>query len=164
MSFGNAVVLQAGQSYSLRLVVKGQAPAVVATIRSPSGVIFQQSFAPKSTWTTISVNFSSSITTLNATFSVVSGRQGGEWSLGSVSLVPSTAWHGMRKDVVDMLKETGFHGLFRYPGGCYAPFYRWKIGLLPADQRPPIETPPHYCAAVAGGVNAYTDGMMENGA
>ena len=51
----------------------------------------------------------------------------------------------------------------RYPGGCYAPFYRWKIGLLPADQRPPIETPPGYCAAVPGGVNAYTDGFMENG-
>ena len=36
-------------------------------------------------------------------------------------------------------------------------------GLLDADARPPIETPPGYCDAVAGGVNAYTDGMMENG-
>jgi alpha-L-arabinofuranosidase len=67
-------------------------------------------------------------------------------------------------DVIDSLKSTGFQGLFRYPGGCYAPFYRWKIGLLEPDARPPIETPPGYCAAVAGGVNAYTDGMMENGA
>ena len=66
-------------------------------------------------------------------------------------------------DVIDNLKDTGFKGLFRYPGGCYAPFYRWKIGLLDADAQPPIETPPGYCPAVAGGVNAYTDGMMENG-
>ena len=69
----------------------------------------------------------------------------------------------MRMDVIEKLKDTGFKGLFRYPGGCYAPFYRWKIGLLEADARPPIETPPGYCDAVAGGVNAYTDGMMENG-
>merc|ERR1712166_474469 len=49
------------------------------------------------------------------------------------------------------------------PGGCFAPFYRWKIGLLSSDLRPPIETPAKYCAAVQGGVNAYSDGMMENG-
>ena len=42
-------------------------------------------------------------------------------------------------------------------------FYRWKVGLLPADRRPPVETPPGYCAAVAGGVNAYTSGFEENG-
>jgi alpha-L-arabinofuranosidase len=69
----------------------------------------------------------------------------------------------MRRDVVNALQATGFHGLFRYPGGCFAPFYRWKIGLLSPDSRPPIETPPGYCDAVPGGVNAYTDGFMENG-
>ena len=47
----------------------------------------------------------------------------------------------MRNDTVAALKATGFRGLMRYPGGCYAPFYRWKVGLLPADQQPPIETP-----------------------
>ena len=49
---------------------------------------------------------------------------------------------GMRTDVINNLKDTGFRGLFRYPGGCYAPFYRWKVGLLDADAQPPIETPP----------------------
>jgi alpha-L-arabinofuranosidase len=53
--------------------------------------------------------------------------------------------------------------LCRYPGGCFAPFYRWKIGLLDADMQPPIETPFSYCEAVLGGVNAYTDQFLENG-
>lgn len=72
-------------------------------------------------------------------------------------------WRGMRLDVIQALQATNFHGLLRYPGGCFAPFYRWKIGLLPHDSRPTIETPPQYCSAVAGGVNAYTDGALENG-
>ena len=29
-------------------------------------------------------------------------------------------------------------GTLRWPGGCYVEFYRWKEGLLPVDQRPPI--------------------------
>jgi alpha-L-arabinofuranosidase len=69
----------------------------------------------------------------------------------------------MRRDVIDALKSTGFRGLFRYPGGCFAEFYRWQIGLLDPDMRPPISTPHDYCAAVGGGVNAYTAGTMQNG-
>jgi len=37
------------------------------------------------------------------------------------------------------------------------------IGLLEPDERPPIATPPAFCAAVPGGINAYTDGFLENG-
>ena len=48
-----------------------------------------------------------------------------------------------------------------YPGGCFAPFYEWRHGLLPADQRPPLATPASYCAAVPGGVDAYSDGYVE---
>ena len=54
-------------------------------------------------------------------------------------------------------------GLVRYPGGCFSTFYRWKVGLLDRDYRPPIATPPGYCAAVKGGVDAYTDGVVTNG-
>ncbi len=176
MSFGNAIVLQEAKAYSLRVVLKApskinavhEAPAaaskVMAKIVSSAGeVLFTASFlvVPSGEWATSIANFSAPATDLNATLQLTAT---GEWWLGSVSLTPTTGvWRGMRLDVVEKLKQTGFTGLFRYPGGCYAPFYRWKIGLLDADARPPIETPPGYCDAVAGGVNAYTDGMMENG-
>ena len=165
MSFGNAIVLDAGREYSLRLVVKGTAPAVTVTVRSdPTNVAFSRTFAATSDWETIVYNFSAPDTSMNSTLIVTSASPGGDWWLGGDSLTPTAnTWRGMRKDVVENLRQTDFHGLFRYPGGCYAPFYRWKIGLLDPDERPPTETPPQYCAAVAGGVNAYTDGMMENG-
>jgi len=158
MSFGNAIVLEGGKEYSLRLVLNGSAK-VTASLGS-----WSKSFSATAGWSTVVANFTAEATSLNATLTIASGAAGGDWSLGSVSLTPvANTWRGMRMDVVNSLKSTGFKGLFRYPGGCYAPFYRWKIGLLDADMRPPIETPPGYCDAVAGGVNAYTDGMMENG-
>ena len=69
----------------------------------------------------------------------------------------------MRRDVIAALNRTRVKGLLRYPGGCFAPFYRWKVGLLDPDLRSPLATPPGYCAAVSGGVNAYTDGFVQNG-
>ena len=143
--------------------------AVVATITgggsdSKANALFSARFTPPAgEWQTVNVTFTAKATSLNSTLSIAtqaaasddgSSDSGLEWWLGSVSLTPSdNTWRGMRMDVVDSLRATGFRGLFRYPGGCYAPFYRWKIGLLEADARPPIETPPGYCDAVAGGVN-----------
>ncbi len=67
---------------------------------------------------------------------------------GALSMMPADNFHGMRKDVVASLKEIGPR-LIRWPGGNFAGEYRWKDGLLPPDQRGPlqanmeIETQPH---------------------
>jgi len=45
----------------------------------------------------------------------------------------------MRRDVIELLKQIK-PGALRFPGGCYAEFYRWQDGLLPVDNRPPITT------------------------
>jgi alpha-N-arabinofuranosidase len=60
--------------------------------------------------------------------------------LGAVSIVPADHFHGMRRDVVDRLKQLR-PGNLRWPGGCFAEYYRWQDGLLPVDRRPP--TGPH---------------------
>lgn len=67
----------------------------------------------------------------------LSGQSAGPIWIGAVSLQPTSAWHGMRRDVVALLKEIR-PGTLRFPGGCYAEFYRWRDGLLPVDQRPPL--------------------------
>lgn len=67
---------------------------------------------------------------------IVSAEPGTFW-IGAVSLQPADAFHGMRRDVIDCLKRMK-PGTLRWPGGCYVEFYRWKEGLLPVDQRPPI--------------------------
>ena len=76
------------------------------------------------------------------------------------------AWpRGVRPDVASALKNTGFRGLLRFPGGCFAPFYDWeRDNAANPDARPAIPVPlKNYCAAVPGGVAAYTDGLVETG-
>lgn len=73
--------------------------------------------------------------------------QPGVLYVGAVSLLPTGHFHGMRKDVVDLLKEISVP-LFRWPGGNFADNYHWKDGLLPVDKRAPLrshflETLPH---------------------
>ena len=71
-----------------------------------------------------------------------------ELTIGALSMMPQENFHGMRRDVVDHLKAIGPR-LIRWPGGNFAGEYRWKDGLLDADQRAPlqayteIETQPH---------------------
>lgn len=69
-------------------------------------------------------------------------------TLGAVSLMPKNNFHGMRLDVIELMKEIGIK-LLRWPGGNFAGEYNWKDGLLPRDQRSPLqsylwlETQPH---------------------
>lgn len=181
---GSAVVVDAGIAHNLRVVLKSVAPArttttVVIELRDSSrrtmdgaphsplwtGRVHLTGTTP---WRTYTMPLTVMHTSLNATLSVTSSNETKsdppiEWWLGAVSLQPADAWRGLRRDVIAALNRTGLKGILRYPGGCFSPFYRWRIGLLHPDVRPPIPTPPKYCAAVAGGVNAYTDGMLENG-
>jgi len=72
--------------------------------------------------------------------------------VGAVSLLPADHFHGMRRDVVELLKEIGVP-ILRWPGGNFAGCYRWKDGLLPVDMRPPIW---------AAGTLPHTDGWDEH--
>lgn len=57
---------------------------------------------------------------------------------GALSMMPEDNFHGMRPDVVANLKAIGPR-LMRWPGGNFAGEYRWKDGLLPPDQRGPLQ-------------------------
>ena len=52
--------------------------------------------------------------------------------VGEDSPIPNV--NGMRKDVVDALKEMGIPVL-RWPGGCFADEYHWKDGIGPKESR-----------------------------
>ena len=67
--------------------------------------------------------------------------------VGAASLLPSDHFLGMRRDVVELLREIGVP-LLRWPGGNFAGNYHWQDGLLPVHRRAPlksafIETLPH---------------------
>lgn len=62
----------------------------------------------------------------------------GTLSVGLVSILPDDHFHGMRRDVVELLKTMG-SPLLRWPGGNFMRDYDWKNGLLPVDRRPPTK-------------------------
>jgi alpha-L-arabinofuranosidase len=52
------------------------------------------------------------------------------------SLMPDDQVMGWRKDAIEAIREIK-PGALRWPGGCFASFYDWKKGILPADDRRP---------------------------
>lgn len=173
MDFGSAIGLEEGRTYIFQIVVRSFGT------QNSSGVTFNVLLAPSlfavnfsvpdagsasGDWTTLSYSFIAPTTTSRAeslTLSVQAIQ--GTLQFNATSLLPVDHFYGMRSDVVDALNNLNFHGPMRYPGGCYAPFYKWKDGLEPLLSRPTSFTPPGYCTAVSGGVNAYSDGFMQNG-
>jgi alpha-L-arabinofuranosidase len=87
-------------------------------------------------WRLWSGEFATASEAANAKLELTSKDQGVFW-VGAVSVQPADAFHGMRRDVIESLRQIK-PGSLRFPGGCYAEFYRWQDGLLPVDQRPPI--------------------------
>lgn len=69
-------------------------------------------------------------------------------AFGAVSLMQADSFHGMRRDVIELLKTLGIK-MLRWPGGNFAGDYNWFDGLMPVDMRAPLaaalglETQPH---------------------
>lgn len=63
----------------------------------------------------------------------------GAVEIGCVSLMDHHNFHGIRWDVIDCLKDMGIKVL-RWPGGNFAGEYNWFDGLLPVDERAPLES------------------------
>ena len=72
--------------------------------------------------------------------------------IGAVSMLPEGHFHGLRRDVVERLREVG-PALLRWPGGNFSGEYRWMDGLLPPDQRGPLES------AMESETQPYTGGF-----
>ena len=68
----------------------------------------------------------------------IGSKTAGVFWIGAASVQPTDDFHGMRRDVIELLKQIK-PGALRFPGGCYAEFYRWQDGLLPVDKRPPFK-------------------------
>ena len=167
---GSAIVLSAGRAYEGRIVVKASAATTVrvivrASAESAPDFSATMRVAQTSNWTTLAFAFNATQTTLNATLELAVTTEGAAslW-FGAVSVLPSDHVDGLRADVVAALAALGMPGPLRYPGGCFASLAGdWRAQLSAADFRPPIELPPSFCAAVPGGVAAYTDGFASDG-
>ena len=151
MSQGN-IALEGGRTYELRTVTRVSKPvSLKVELSSLSGnevyASHVLSLAPADDWVTSIFELMPSATDARACIRYTFTEQA-ELLFGALSLMPKDNFHGMRRDVVGLLKKIGPR-LIRWPGGNFAGEYRWKDGLLPPDQRAPlqafteIESQPH---------------------
>lgn len=135
-----ALAVRQDAAYALRLVVRSAAPrTVVLRLRDAthSTVLLERAWAVAAgDWQPLAGDCTAAATCERCRLEIESDEPG-VFHVGAVSLVSGDAFHGMRRDVVDLLKRLK-PGCLRFPGGCYAELYSWKDGLLPVDRRPPI--------------------------
>lgn len=142
--------VQQNHVYQFRMVVKTSAPVrITAALTSRFG---HQEYASQCVevtqkeWTTFEIKLKSSKMDQDADLRITFSQKASV-CFGAFSLLPDEHFHGMRRDVIDCLKETGIR-LLRWPGGNFAGEYNWLDGLLPVDMRAPfascldIETQP----------------------
>jgi alpha-L-arabinofuranosidase len=129
-----------GTNYVFRIWTKSETTQnlIIRIINAKkTRIIFEKKLVSKpGDWQLLSGEFAANATEHNGQIELVS-QAGGSIRIGALSLMPANNFHGMRRDVVDLMKQLK-PGSLRWPGGCYAEFYHWQDGLLPADQRPPV--------------------------
>jgi alpha-N-arabinofuranosidase len=159
------LALKKGKEYQVKAVLKGRGvcpfDASVRIINASGKSYAEKSFAITSAdWRPCDFTFVMSEDDMNAAFEIYFTRRL-EIKIGVVSLLPVDNFYGMRRDVVDLMKETGI-SLLRWPGGNFAGEYNWKDGLLDVDMRAPqfsyqpVETHPH-----SGGYDFHEIGIDE---
>ncbi|MGA2618264.1 MAG: carbohydrate binding domain-containing protein [Thermoguttaceae bacterium] len=137
---GEGIALQQGTAYKFRVWLRAEKdlPAAVRfTDESRAKTYHQQSLpAKRGVWACCQGTFTAPVADRKVRLEITADSLGVFW-IGAVSVQPADTFHGMRRDVVALLKQLGV-GVLRYPGGCFAEDYRWQEGLLPVDERPPV--------------------------
>ena len=137
---GEGIVLQKGLAYRFRVWLRAEKTLPVRvrfTSESRAESYHQQSATVQGgAWICCQGTCTAPATDRNVRLEITADSRGVFW-VGAVSVQPADTFHGMRRDVVALLKELGV-GVLRYPGGCFAEDYRWQEGLLPIDERPPV--------------------------
>lgn len=147
----HGIAISQGQPYLFGMVVKTQNPvefAVSLTDRAGKEVYCRTTFTGEGAdWTRFEVELTPQAADPDADLRV-SWEKEGHVCVGAISLLPKDHFHGMRRDVVEAMKELGIKVL-RWPGGNFAGEFNWMDGLLPVDMRAPfqsylgLETQPH---------------------
>jgi alpha-L-arabinofuranosidase len=83
------------------------------------------------------LEFAARTNTTRARFEIV-GHGRGSFRIGPVSLMPADHVKGMRRDVLDLIRELN-SPIYRWPGGTFATVYEWRDGLGDPDHRPTRE-------------------------
>lgn len=136
---GHLPLLQ-GRGYQARLALRSDKPLRI-TVRfcdqDGRNSYESQAFSVEpGDWREIEFTFKPPRTDAQARLEITFDGLGSLW-VGAVSILPEDSFHGMRRDVVELLKTITVP-LLRWPGGNFIRDYEWQQGLLPVERRPPI--------------------------
>ncbi len=133
------VSIREGVEYAVRLWLRSHEMVRVSarlTGRGGGETYARQSRPlPLGEWAAWEFSWTPSKSDDHAQLEILFEGQGTAW-MGAASMMRADNFHGMRRDVIELLKEMSVP-LLRWPGGNFTRNYRWKEGLLPVDQRPP---------------------------
>ena len=140
--YQGGLLFKQGEAYEMRTVTKVSKPLtlkVELTDRTGNKVYASRSLSlePSDDWVVSSFEMTPSAGDEEGCVRYTFDKKA-EVVFGALSMMPKENFHGMRPDVVANLKAIGPR-LLRWPGGNFAGEYRWKDGLLPVDQRGPLQ-------------------------
>ena len=140
--FQKGLSLKKGETYEMRTVTRVSSPLtlkVELTDKDGARVYATKSLElkPAEDWVVSEFDLTSSADDKEASVRYTFEKKA-EVIFGALSMMPKDNFHGMRSDVVANLKAIGPR-ILRWPGGNFAGEYRWKDGLLPVDQRGPLQ-------------------------
>ena len=138
----DGLFLKKGEAYEMRTVTKVSAPLtlkVELTDRDGAKVYASKSLElkPSEDWVVSEFILTPSSGDKDCVVRYIFDKKA-EVTFGALSMMPKDNFHGMRSDVVANFKAIGPR-IIRWPGGNFAGEYRWKDGLLPVDQRGPLQ-------------------------
>lgn len=140
--FQKGLFLKKGETYEMRTVTKVSVPLILKvelTDQNGSKVYASKSLElkPSDDWVVSEFEMTPSSVDKDGGVRYTFEKKA-EVLFGALSMMPKDNFHGMRSDVVANLKAIGPR-IIRWPGGNFAGEYRWKDGLLPVDQRGPLQ-------------------------
>ena len=122
-----ALAFQKGTRYTFRWWLKAEADQLlsmrIADDKNTQTIFQTEKKLKPGDWQLWTGKFKAPVTAENARLEIASKNPGVFW-VGAASVQPADAFHGMRRDVIELLKQIK-PGTLRFPGGCYAEEYRW---------------------------------------
>lgn len=137
--FQKGIVLEKNKDFQFFLAVKSDKPLEVFVKLGKSKELLKKKIGINSNWSEINFNFNSN--NFDEVNLEIFFKGKGKLCVGAVSLLPKDSFYGMRRDVVELLKEIKV-SILRWPGGNFVGSYIWKDGLLDVHKRAPVKM--HY--------------------
>ncbi len=128
--------IRSGEKYHGSIWARGQAKGLVVRLLDGKKKLAEAALAaPKADWQELAFTLTPSAAADDATLQVGVKGKGKVW-IDQVSLMSASAKKagGFRPDLLKAIADLR-PPVIRWPGGCFASFYRWKDGVGPQHKR-----------------------------